>query len=204
MEISTKAKEFIKGIDTSKFGQYISPLYFDSSFMSSEENAVAKKALVYSALSIVAKIGSQGLFKITFREAESFLRDDPRESAWPGVLDLKKWFETIFLQIQREYLDNLLMNNKVELCNWEELTLRQRIDQMQIIVENINSALDELAIGNIALFSVEENEITLEDMTQFVGLRPLSANEVKELVFECLAKYINFSCQSKRIKLVAQ
>ena len=204
MNISNKAQDFISSINRDDFAKYISPRFFDDSFMEREENSEAKVVLVYSALTIAKKIGESGLYKTSFREAESFLRDDPRQSAWEGVLDLKKWFETILLEIQRDYFESSLMDNKVKILTWDELGLEERLDRMAHIVENCNAALERFELGRVELFSVEENEICLNDLTQYVGLRPPAAEKLKELVFDGLAKYINFSFQSRRIKLVAQ
>lgn len=204
MKISAKAQEFLAAVNAQEYSTYISPSFFDEDFMQQQEFATAKKALVYSALTIAKKVGGAGLFKMTFREAESFLRDDPRESAWEGVLDLKKWFETIILEIQREYFDNALMANKVEISHWSELDLQERILRVELITDNINTSLDELDLGAIELFSIEENEVCVNDLIRCVGLRGPAESALKELIYECISKYINFSFQSRLIKLVAQ
>ncbi|AYF44705.1 MULTISPECIES: hypothetical protein [unclassified Halobacteriovorax] len=204
MNISNQAHSLLENYSGSEFGQYLSPTFFDEHFMSTEENAEAKKALVVSALNIISKIGPRGLFMASFREAESFLRDDPTKSAWEGVLELKKWFEMILLDIQKDYFDSQLMSNKVEMRQWESLSLRQRIDSVSNFVENTNSCLDQFEIGEIQLFSIEENEVCLDDRIIFSGLRGPQANKLKEVLFDSIARYLNFSYQSTKIKLVAQ
>ncbi|MFG1522602.1 hypothetical protein [Halobacteriovorax sp. ZH1_bin.1] len=204
MTISNKAQELLRDLDTAQYSQYISASFFDESFMANEEDALRKKALIYSALTIVKKVGPSALFVMTFREAESFLRDSTAQHSWPGVLDLKKWFETLLQEIQKEFFENALMNNKIEVLNWENLALKERLVKMVSLIENVNATLESYNLGQIQLFSIEENEVCVDDGLVFSGLRRLQADSLKEMIYDCIAKYMNFSFQSQRIKLVAQ
>ncbi|MFG1498713.1 hypothetical protein ABMA70_00800 [Halobacteriovorax sp. XZX-3] len=204
MTISNKAHELLRELDPAQFNQYISANFFDDSFMANEEDALKKKALLYSALTIIKKVGPASLFVMTFREAESFLRDNASEHSWPNVLDLKKWFETILQEIQKEFFENALMNNKIEILNWEKLSLQERIQKMALLIDNVNTTLESYNLGQIELFSIEENEVCVDDGIAFGGLRQLQADSLKEIIYDGIAKYLNFSFQSQRIKLVAQ
>lgn len=204
MEISKQAKILLESLNGSEYSTYLSPTFFDEHFMTNEENALAKKALILSALVIVGKMGTPGLFKVSFREAESYLRDNPSQGAWEGVLELKKWFELILLDIQRDYFEGQLMSNKVEMANWDKLNLSEKVSSVSNFIENINICLNQFEIGEVELFSIEEDEVTVDDGIRFMGLRTPQANKLKEVIFDCLARYLNFSYQSVRIKLVAQ
>lgn len=204
MNISNQALSLLKDFSPMSVSEYLSPTFFDDHFMEKEDNALAKKALVISSLEIAKKMGPAGIFKVSFREAESFLRDNPSASAWQGVLDLKKWFELLLLDIQTSYFEQHLMRNKVEMKSWDDLSLEQRIYALDGFIDNTNSCLDFFGIGQLELFCVEENEVCVNDRISFIGLRPAQANKLKEVIFECVARYLNFSFRSVKIKLVAQ
>lgn len=155
-------------------------------------------SLLCGVLELVSRLGIRHIFKVTFREVESFVRDENHLPAWENVTASRKWLNDAISTMVSSFGSALLLKQGVNLVEWNDLNLEQRIQNVSDILERVSPCFELLLSDNIELVSIEEDQILLS-----VGPSLLESKHF-EVFMTTLLEYFQFSLCSTEIKLVAQ
>jgi len=157
-----------------------------------------KLALLCAALDLVMKTGVSHLFKVSFRETESYLRDQNHLPAWESVTASRKWFNEALEEIISGMVNALLMKQGASLVDWESLSLAERISESTAALDRISTVFELVLQTKLELVSIEEEEIIV------TGGLILLDHKYFEVLMNRALEYLQFSLCSTKIKLVAQ
>jgi hypothetical protein len=217
-DISSRAKEILNNSKENSFDKHDlhlvsdkflgSDLYFSLDaqcnildwyiVVDAKNNDEEKLGLLCAAIDLVKKVGISHVFKVSFRETESYLRDENHLPAWEGVTANRKWFNEAISEIISGMVNALFMRQGVDLIDWDDLTYKERIDATSKTLSRIKGVFELFSGGQLELVSIEESEIIIH-----VGDKILSHKHF-EILMERLLEYIRFALCSTKIKLVAQ
>ena len=160
-------------------------------------HADEQTVLIATTMELIERAGTAHLLKISFREVESYLRDNPGVIAWEGIYSLKKWY-TQFLEILLcDILEKELYKNEVLVRNWGQMALRDKIDHIANTMEKVNQALQHIYAIELTFVALEEDEL------YFIPAPSLS-EMVLTSIFKTLHQYLAHALSYPQIKLVAQ
>jgi hypothetical protein len=157
-----------------------------------------KLALLCASLDLVMKSGISHLFKVSFRETESYLRDQNHLPAWESVTASRKWFNEALEEIISGMVNALLMKQGASLVDWESLSLAERISESTAALDKISTVFELVLQTKLELVSIEEEEIIV------TGGLILLDHKYFEVLMNRALEYLQFSLCSTKIKLVAQ
>ena len=171
--------------------------FFNSFFVLGEDNQ-ENIALILATMDLLKKLGKNSLFSLTFREVESYLRDDNLKEAWDNISLKQNWFEDFYKRLIFLVLEFFVMREGLSFKSWEKLSIESKILSIEKDLLSFNTATDWLGQIPFELVAVEENEIIL------FSPRSSLKSSFKMIVLDVFLKKLQFSYSSEDIKLVAQ
>ncbi|EQC52044.1 hypothetical protein [Bacteriovorax sp. DB6_IX] len=164
-----------------------------------ESHSDAKKhSLLCAALELVSKVGIAHLFKVSFRETESYLRDENHLPAWEDITASRKWFNEAIEELISGLVNALLMKQGALLLDWDELNLMEKIEAVEKCLEKIRPVYKKILTTQLELVTLEEDEIIISGGEDFLS------HKYFEVLMTRIVEYLQFSLCSTKIKLVAQ
>lgn len=163
-----------------------------------DEKQLEQAAIFMASLDILQKAGMGHILELSFREVESFMRDDGSLKAWDSVSDHQKFYRESLNCLVSVVTSTLLMKAGASLVFFDDLNLKEKLAEASKICLKISIVLNILSLDDAELVNIEENEIIISFPEKLIKSKYFDA------MLESCAEYFHFCFATTGIKLVAQ